>query len=103
MEKNNKKDSWHTEGNPTAGLLLKAGKIEEERQDPEGQSEVMAKAQASRNFRKLETSPGAWSEGLVLDREVSQGTLPEHLCHTETSHSVREPPHLSIHLGLSFH
>lgn len=70
--------------------------MEEERQGPEGHSEVRAKAQASRNSRKLESSPGAWSEGLVLDREVSQGTPPERLRHTDSSQSVRKPPHLSI-------
>lgn len=84
------------------GPLLKAGKMEEERQGPEGQSEVRAEAEASRKSRKQKTSPGAWPGGLVLDTEVSQGTSSKHLAHADTSHSVREPPHLSTHLGLSF-
>lgn len=85
-----------------SGPLPKAGKIEEERWDPEGQSEVRAEAEASRNSRGLETSPGAWPRELVLDTEVSQGTSSGHCSYTDTPQSVQEAPTAVLTSGAQF-
>jgi hypothetical protein len=78
-----------------SGPLPKAANKEEERGHPEDRRSGLKLS--------LETSPGAWPRGLVLDTEVSQGTSSGNR-HVDASHLAQGFPHirLSVHLGFSF-
>lgn len=52
------------------------GRQDGRRPGPENPSEVRAKAKARRNSRELETSPGAWPEGLIWTQKYPQELPP---------------------------